>query len=72
MTPAATTLALLLFWLIPGLLGLLAGTAFFLGRARVGLGLLIAGLFLGVLVRPFPLGVALVGVGFLLGRLRRY
>ncbi|MGQ9754168.1 MAG: hypothetical protein ACUVQD_05910 [Thermaceae bacterium] len=72
MTPAATTLALLLFWLIPGLLGLLAGTAFFLGRVRVGLGLLIAGLFLGVFIRPFPLGVALVGVGFLLGYLRRY
>ncbi len=71
MTPAAATLAFLALWLIPGLLGLLAGTAFLLGRTRVGVGLLLAALFFGLLVRPMPLGVALAGVGFLLGYLRR-
>lgn len=71
MTRAATGLALLVFWLVPGLLGLLSGTAFYLGRPRVGLGLLLAALFFGLLVRPFPLGLALAGVGFLLGYLRR-
>jgi len=71
LTPAATALVLLAFWLVPGLLGLLAGTALFLNRPRVGLGLLLGGLFFGLLVRPFPLGLALFGVGFLLGYLRR-
>ncbi|AFV77019.1 hypothetical protein Theos_2018 [Thermus oshimai JL-2] len=67
MTPWALGLLLLVSWALPLLLGFLSGRAFLLGRKRVGLGLLLFGAFLGLLVRPRPLGLLLFLLGLGLG-----
>jgi len=55
----------LAFWLLPLLLGWLAGRAW--GRPRVLGGLLAAALAAGLLIKPFPLGWVLGALGFALG-----
>ncbi|AEB10802.1 hypothetical protein [Marinithermus hydrothermalis] len=64
MTPAALALLRLVLWLLPFLLGYLAARS---GRGRVFWGLVLAGALLGLAVRPFPLGIALLALGLLAG-----
>jgi len=63
---AGTALILrLALWLLPLLLGYLAGRSW--GRPRVLGGLLAAALVAGLFVKPFPLGWLLAAAGFLGG-----
>uniref|UniRef100_A0A7C2GEG9 Uncharacterized protein n=1 Tax=Thermus islandicus TaxID=540988 RepID=A0A7C2GEG9_9DEIN len=64
---AIAGLLLLVLLALPLLLGFLAGRAFREGRGRVGLGLLLFGAFLGLLVKPRPLGFLLLLLGLVLG-----
>jgi hypothetical protein len=64
---ALAFLLLLFLWGLPLLLGFLAGRAYREGRGRVGLGLLLFGVFLGFLARPRPLGLFFLLLGLLLG-----
>ena len=65
MTPGAVGLLRLFLWVLPFVLGFVAGRAW--GRARVVVGLLLAALMLGALIKPLPLGWVLAGLGFALG-----
>jgi len=64
---AIAGLLLLVLLALPLLLGFLAGRAFRDGRGRVGLGLLLFGAFLGLLVKPRPLGFLPLLLGLVLG-----
>jgi len=64
---AIAGLLLLVLLALPLLLGFLAGRAFREGRGRVGLGLLLFGAFLGLLVKPRPLGFLPLLLGLVLG-----
>ncbi len=65
MTTGAVAILRLAFWLMPLLLGWLAGRAW--GRPRVLGGLLAAALAAGLLIKPFPLGWIFALAGFLGG-----
>ncbi|WP_293170593.1 hypothetical protein [Oceanithermus sp.] len=65
MTAATALILRLALWLLPLVLGYLAGRAW--GRPRVVGGLLVGALAAGLLVKPFPLGWALVVAGLLGG-----
>ncbi|WP_456411818.1 hypothetical protein [Oceanithermus sp.] len=65
MTAGTAFILRLALWLLPLLLGYLAGRSW--GRPRVLGGLLAAALVAGLLVKPFPLGWVLGALGFALG-----
>lgn len=65
MTPGAVALVRIFFWALPLLLGFLAGRSW--GRARLVMGLLLAALVAGALIKPFPAGWVLGALGFALG-----
>ncbi len=65
MTAGTAFILRLALWLLPLLLGYLAGRSW--GRPRVLGGLLAAALVAGLLVKPFPLGWVLGVLGFALG-----
>ena len=65
MTAGTTLILRLALWLLPLLLGYLAGRSW--GRPRVLGGLLAAALVAGLFVKPFPLGWLLAAAGFLGG-----
>ena len=64
MTPFAFGLLRAVFWALPLFLGYLAGRV---PRSRVRTGLLLAGVLLGLALRPPGLGPVLALLGFLLG-----
>ncbi|WP_457636629.1 hypothetical protein [Oceanithermus sp.] len=65
MTAGTVFLLRLALWLLPLVLGYLAGRSW--GRPRVVSGLLAAALAAGLLIKPFPLGWLAAAAGFLGG-----
>jgi hypothetical protein len=67
MTELSLLLLRLALWLLPAILGFMAMRAWCGERPRVAAGLALAGLLWGMLVRPLPIGLVLLGVGLLAG-----